>query len=122
MTPSLDALRFLATLDRPTVEALHARFQENLRARNSFASSGGLFDRIDVQWLVVDVDGTRATARQRALPQSNALPAPHRRFEQVCAPSYQGRKQGEIVRIRTVILQVHTHQFLGTFGAPGNGD
>ncbi|GHO58247.1 hypothetical protein [Ktedonobacter robiniae] len=23
---------------------------------------------------------------------------------------------------RTVILQAHTHQFLGTFGGPGNGD
>ena len=23
---------------------------------------------------------------------------------------------------RTIILQAHTHQFLGTFGAPGNGD
>ncbi len=25
-------------------------------------------------------------------------------------------------RTRTVILQAHTHQFLGTFGGPGNGD
>jgi hypothetical protein len=68
------------------------------------------------------VDGTRQAARQRALPQTEDLPAPHRRFDQVCAPGYQGRKRGEVVRIRTVILQAHTHQFLGTFGAPGNGD
>ena len=61
-------------------------------------------------------------ARQRALPQTEDLPAPHRRFDQVCAPGYQGRKRGEVVRTRTVILQAHTHQFLGTFGAPGNGD
>src|SRR5205085_1911815 len=27
-----------------------------------------------------------------------------------------------VVRTRTVILQAHTHQFLGTFGGPGNGD
>jgi hypothetical protein len=26
------------------------------------------------------------------------------------------------VRTRTVLLQAHTHQFLGTFGGPGNGD
>jgi hypothetical protein len=26
------------------------------------------------------------------------------------------------VRTRTVVLQAHTHQFLGTFGGPGNGD
>jgi len=68
------------------------------------------------------VDGTRQTARQRALPQTDALPAPHRRFEAVCAPGYQGRKRGEVVRTRTVILQAHTQQFLGTFGGPGNGD
>src|SRR6266566_9428428 len=41
---------------------------------------------------------------------------------QVCAPGYQGRKRGEVVRTRTVMLQAHTHQFLGTFGGPGNGD
>jgi len=63
-----------------------------------------------------------ARARQRALPQLETLPAPHRRFDQVCAPGYQGPKRGEVVRTRTVILQVHTHQFLGTFGEPGNGD
>jgi hypothetical protein len=46
----------------------------------------------------------------------------NRRFNQVCAPGYQGRKRGEVVRTRTVLLQAHTHQFLGTFGGPGNGD
>jgi hypothetical protein len=71
---------------------------------------------------VVDVDGTRATVRQRALPQTEVLPTLHRRFDQVCAPGYTGRKRGEVVRTRTVILQVHTHQLLGTFGGPGNGD
>jgi hypothetical protein len=114
--------RFLAALDQSTVEALRARFQEDLLARNPFASPGGVFDRTEKSWLVVDVDGTRQAARQRALPQLESLPAPHRRFDQVCAPGYQGRKRGEVVRTRTVILQAHTHQFLGTFGGPGNGD
>jgi hypothetical protein len=27
-----------------------------------------------------------------------------------------------VVRTRTVVLQAHTHQFLGTFGGAGNGD
>jgi hypothetical protein len=114
--------RFLAALDQPAVEALRARFQEDLLARKPFSSPGGLFDRTGAEFLVIDVDGTRATARQRALPQTGALPAPHRRFDQVCAPGYQGRKRGEVVRTRTVVLQTHTHQFLGTFGGPGNGD
>ncbi len=61
-------------------------------------------------------------ARQRALPQTEALPAPHRRFDQVCAPGYQGRKRGEVVRTRTVLREKHTHQLLGTFGGSGNGD
>ena len=26
------------------------------------------------------------------------------------------------MRTRTVVVQAHTHQFLGTFGGPGNGD
>ncbi len=114
--------RFLAALDQASVEALRSLFQEDLLARKPFAFPGGLFDRTGAQWVVADVDGTRATARQRALPQTDALPAPHRRFDQVCAPGYQGRKRGEIVRTRTVLLQAHTHQFFGTFGGSGNGD
>ena len=97
-------------------------FQKDLLARNPFSSSGGLCDRTGKQWLVVDVDGTRQAARQRALPQTDALPPPHRRFDLVCAPGYQGRKRGEVVRTRTVVLQAHTHQLLGTFGGSGNGD
>ena len=114
--------RFLAALDQPTVEALRTCFQEDLLARKPFPSSGGLFDRTGNQWVVTDVDGTRQAARQHALPQTDALPAPHRRFDQVCASGYTGRKRGEVIRTRTVVLQAHTHQFLGTFGGPGNGD
>ena len=114
--------RFLAALDQSTVEALRSVFQKDLLARNPFPSPGGLFDRTGAQWLVIDVDGTRQAARQRALPETDALPAPHRRFDAVCAPGYQGRKRGEVVRTRTVVLQAHTHQLLGTFGGPGNGD
>ena len=78
--------RFLAALDQPCVEALRTLFQEDLVVRNPFASPGGMLDRRGKPWIVVDVDGTRAAARQRALPQIEALPAPHRRFDQVCAP------------------------------------
>jgi hypothetical protein len=74
--------RFLAALNQGVVEALRTRFQKDLLARKPFPSPGGLFDRRGVQWLVVDVDGTRQATRQRALPQTNALPAPHRRFNQ----------------------------------------
>jgi hypothetical protein len=114
--------RFLAALGQITVEALRTRFHEDILARKPFPSPGSLVDRAGRQWLVIDVDGTRQAARQRALPQTDALPAPHRRFGMVCAPGYTGRKRGEVVRTRTVILQAHTHQLLGTFGGAGNGD
>ncbi len=77
--------RFLSALDQTTVEALRTQFQEDLVARTPFASVGGLWDRFDQQYVVVDVDGTRQAASPRALPQLPSLPAPHRRFDQVAA-------------------------------------
>lgn len=93
--------RFLAALDQPTVEAIRTLFHKDLLARKPFPSPGGLLDQLGAQWFVIDVDGTRQTARQRALPQTDALPPPHRRFDQICARGYQGRKRGEVVRTRT---------------------
>lgn len=58
-------------------------------------------------------------------PATPDLPAAHRRFDEVCAAGYLGRKRGEVVRTRTTILQAHTHQWLGTFSGTsgaGNGD
>src|SRR6266566_5516055 len=82
----------------------------------------GVFDRQGQHWLLVDVDATKQAARQRALPQTPELPAPHRRFEQVCAKGYFGRKRGQVGRTRTTVLQPFTHQWMGTFAGPGNGD
>ena len=122
--PSRSALsRFLAAVDQATGEALRLEFQQDLLKRTSpFSSPGGLWDRCGQQYVVVDVDGTRQAARQRALPQLKALPPPHRRFDQIAAPGYMGRKRGEVVRTRTTVLQAHTHQWMGTFGGAGNGD
>ena len=122
--PSRSALsRFLAALDEKTVEALRTQFLQDLLERAiPFPSLGGLWDRLDQQYVVVDVDGPRQVARQRALPHLPTLPEPHRRFAQVAASGYTGRKRGEVVRTRTTLLQAHTHQWLGTFGGSGNGD
>jgi hypothetical protein len=117
--------RFLATIDQPTVEAFRALFQQDLLARpftQEGEHPGGLWDRCGERWHVLDVDGTRQAARQRALPGTSDLPAASRRFEQVCAPGYLGRKRGEVVRTRTTVLQAHTSQWMGTFGEKGNGD
>ncbi len=117
--------RFLASIDPPTVEALRALFQQDLLARpltQQEGYPGGLWDRCGERWQVFDVDGTRQAARQRALPHTADLPAASRRLEKVCAPGYLGRHRGEAVRTRTTILQIHTHQWMGTFGEKGNGD
>src|SRR6266566_3250497 len=116
--------RFLAALDQAAVESLRTLFLKDLLARPLVKEEqpGGLFDRQGNHYLVFDVDGTREAARQRALPQTADRPAPQRRLRPLCAPGYTGRKRGEVVRSRTTILQAHTHQFLGTFGNPGNGE
>jgi hypothetical protein len=115
--------RFLLALDEAPVEALRTLFAQDLVARSAFASPpGGLWDRRGSHWIVIDVDATKQAARQRALPQTPDLPAPHRRCDLVAAPAYLGRKRGEIARTRTTVLQAHTHQWLGTFGNAGNGD
>ena len=75
-----------------------------------------------VETPVFDVDATRQAARQRALPCDPTLPAAKRRLDAVCAPGYTGRKRGEVVRTRTTALQMHTHQWIGTYGGKGNGD
>ncbi len=116
--------RFLAALDQSTVESLRTLFLKDLLARplGKKEQSGGLFDRQGNHYLVFDVDGTREAARQRALPRTADRPAPQRRLRPLCAPGYTGRKRGEVVRSRTTVLQAHTHQWIATFGNPGNGE
>jgi hypothetical protein len=116
--------RFLAALDQPAVESLRTLFLKDLLARplGKEEQSGGMFDRQGNHYLVFDVDGTREAARQRALPKTADRPAPQRRLRPLCAPGYTGRKRGEVVRSRTTVLQAHTHQWIATFGNPGNGE
>jgi hypothetical protein len=115
--------RFLAALPAEPVEALRTLFLEDLLARRLSPEehAAGLWDRQGNRWTVFDVDGTREAARQRALPQTPDRPAPQRRLHPLCAPGYTGRKRGEVVRSRTTVLQMHTHQWVASFGNPGNG-
>jgi hypothetical protein len=125
--PSRSALsRFLAALTEVPVEALRTLFLDDLLSRplcnaSQEKQTGGLVDRAETSWIVFDIDGTREAARQRALPQSEDLPAAFRRLDEVCAPGYRGRKRGQVVRTRTVISQAHSSQWLGSFGNRGNG-
>jgi hypothetical protein len=115
--------RFLAALTEVPVEALRTLFLDDLASRplSSDKQTGGLLDRAGQSWVVFDIDGTRETARQRALPQTEDLPPAFRRLDDVCAPGYTGRKRGQVVRTRTVISQAHTFQWLGSLGNRGNG-
>src|SRR5579863_2903607 len=122
--PSRSALaRFLAALTQEPVEALRTLFLDDLLSRplTPDTQTGSLVDRTGKAWVVIDLDGTREAARQRALPQSDELPPPFRRLDDVCAPGYTGRKRGQVVRTRTVVSQAHSYQWLGTFGNRGNG-
>src|SRR6266702_4548734 len=122
--PSRSALsRFLASVNFEATEALRSLFLADLLARplDKARHTGQLVDRAGNAHVVFDIDGTRQAARQRAVPQTEELPAPQRRFNQVCAPGYTGRKRGEVVRTRTVVSQAHSYQWLGSFGNRGNG-
>jgi hypothetical protein len=115
--------RFLSTLSEEAVEHLRSLFQQDLLARALPGSQeGGLWDRTGRQWHLFDLDGTRATARQRALPKGADLPQQKRRFQEVCAPGYAGRKRGEVVRTRSVLQLASSHQWLASFAGAGNGD
>jgi hypothetical protein len=79
--------RFLTALTAEPIDALRILFLEDLESRplSQDKLTGGLVDRAGNAWVVFDVDGTREAARQRALPQTEALPAAFRRLDDVCA-------------------------------------
>jgi hypothetical protein len=115
--------RFLASVDAPCVEAFRTLFEQHSFTQQwTNESIGGIWDRQGRRYIVFDVDATRQAARQRALPSDPTLPLPRRRLDAVCAPGFTGRKRGEVVRTRTVALQMHTRQWIGTYAGRGNGD
>ena len=125
--PSRSALsRSLGALTAEPIEALRTLFLNDLLSRlpvndANEKQTGNLVDRTGSKWVVFDIDGTRETARQRALPQTEELPSAFRRLDDVCAPGYRGRKRGEVVRTRTTVSQAHRYHWLGSFGNRGNG-
>src|SRR5947209_17285806 len=82
--PSRSALsRFLASLTWEATEALRTLFLADLLARplHKERHTGHLVDRTGVARVVFDIDGTRQSARQRALPKTEDLPLPQRRLK-----------------------------------------
>ena len=95
----------------------------HLAKKEGLDAFGGIWNRQGRRYIVFDVDATRQAARQRALPTDPTLPSSRCRLDVVCAHGCTGRKRGEAVRIRTVALQMHTRQWIGTTCAGrGNGD
>ena len=115
--------RFLAALTAAPVDALRTLFLDDLERRplTHDQQTGGLAERAGNAWVVFDSEGTREAARRRALPQTEDLPAPSRRLDEVCAAGYTGRKRGQVVRTRPVISQAHRFHWLGSLGNRGNG-
>ena len=92
--------RFLAALTPEPVEALRTLFLDDLESRplptdSNEKQTGGLVDRAGNTWVVFNLDGTREAARQRALPQTEDLPAPFRRLDDVCALATPGASVGK---------------------------
>ncbi len=115
--------RFLAAIDSSCLEALRVVFTTASFVQGwTNDTIGGLWDRAGQRYLVFDIDATREAARQRKLPIGTELPAACRRLDALCGPGYMGHRRGEVVRTRTTVLQMHTRQWLGSFGGRGNGD
>jgi hypothetical protein len=61
--------RFLASVDRPCLEAFRTLFEQHSFVEGwTQASIGGIWDRQGCHYIVFDIDATRQAAQQRALP------------------------------------------------------
>ncbi|HZR42114.1 MAG TPA: hypothetical protein VFB12_18485 [Ktedonobacteraceae bacterium] len=67
--------RFLASVDRPCLEAFRQLFEQHSFAEGWTSEAiGGIWDRQGRRYIVFDVDATRQAAQQRALPCDPTLP------------------------------------------------
>jgi hypothetical protein len=115
--------RFLQDITPECVAQLRRVMEHDLLTfGRSGEALGGLWDHQHDRWVIMDVDATRQVARQRSLTTAPAYPPPRRRKDAVCARGYTGHKRGETMRTRTVVLQAHTQEGLGTWSAAGNGN
>lgn len=114
--------RFLGDIDARALEQLRTLFEADLLAHGfNPPQTGGLVDRVGHQFWVFDLDGTHQAARQRTLVQTSSYPEARRRTQAATAPGYSGRKRGELTRTRSALSLTHTSEWLGSFGAAGNG-
>ncbi|NJP12651.1 MAG: hypothetical protein HC866_26945 [Leptolyngbyaceae cyanobacterium RU_5_1] len=118
----LDLSRFLSDINTAALEQLRTLFESDLLVHGfEQTQSCGLVDRAGNQFWVFDVDGTHQTTRQRSLTTTESYPELHRRSQAATAKGYLGRGRGEVTRTRSTVSLSHTSEWLGTFGAAGNG-
>jgi hypothetical protein len=114
--------RFLADIDSAALEQLRTLFESDLREHGVQGEQmGGLVDRSGQRFWLFDVDGTHRAARQRSLANAAVYPSARRRTFAATDKGYLGRRRGEVTRTRSTVAQAHTSEWLGTFGAAGNG-
>ena len=114
--------RFHDAIDDGSLEKLRTLFEQDLWSRGFKGEDrGGLVDRTGERYWLFDLDGTKQAARQRSLTSKEEYPPGQRRSGKACAKGYRGRKRGQVVRTRSTMAIAHTSEWLGTFGAPGNG-
>src|SRR5690349_20569527 len=82
---------------------------------------GGIDARCGTRFLCLDIDGTRQAVIERSIPRGESYGLGRRRTRSATAPGYTGRRRGDAVRTRVTVQQAHTSEWLGVFGAPGNG-
>jgi hypothetical protein len=124
--PSRSALsRFLASFTPVAVEFLRRLFLEDLLARplTNEQQRGELLDRAGGQWEVIDIDGTREAARQRACMQ--LVRAQHIEVRNASEPPNQNRSAPTPV-ILSRAQRAHfrlswTERLMRNAHAPGKG-
>jgi len=122
--PSRSALsRFLAAVRSQDVEVVRELVLQDVIANGLQGEPvGGLVDRDGTRAVIFDDDGTYHGAQQRDLAADEHRPAPERRSAQMCARGHHGgSKRADVTCNRTVLQQAHTHEWLGCWSAPGNG-
>jgi hypothetical protein len=119
--PSRSALgRFLRAVSGSALKPLQRFLLDDLLA-HGVPPTDGLSTRTGTSYLVFDGDGTREAIRRRSVRGGEDHPPALRRAINSFAPGFLGRKRGEEVRSRFVLMQAHTQEWLGGWLTPGNG-
>jgi len=122
--PSRSALsRFLAALSEALVAALRTLFLDDVLSRplTPDKQTGSLLDRMGNAWVVFDIDGTREAARQRAWPQTDELPPPFRRLNDVCALATEDSNAGRLFALVRQFLRPITSSGSAVLATAGTG-